>query len=270
MTPDQLYAYLEAIGSRPEIPLTVQPPSENVRTHRHLSWEIRTYHHFRRDRLPERIDLIAPGTFHHQIPSGEHAGMILHVDRRHFLCVMQGKPIYHRQRTRSPKEADLLLQALNLILRYGKEGLSAAFSNELKRLLTAALVRYIAAAVTPEEPSLEFSSYEKAVNYINDNLDDPDLCVAGVAEHVGCSTQYLAALFRRKGGTTPRGHIIRRRMTVACGFLKTNRYTLDDIARATGFRNRHYFANSFRRCFDMTPGRYAERYGSRHIAVGED
>lgn len=81
---------------------------------------------------------------------------------------------------------------------------------------------------------------------IADRLASP-LRVADLVRESGLGRRAFLEAFRTTHGTTPSRHITSLRIREAAALLSGTSRSIDDIAAATGFPNRHYFSRIFRR-----------------------
>jgi AraC-like DNA-binding protein len=99
--------------------------------------------------------------------------------------------------------------------------------------------------------------------YIAQNLHDPGLGVARIAQALGLSTSYLHKLFRGEAHTLERSIWLQR--LDACeralaGAGSAGR-TITEIAYAAGFSDAAHFSRAFQQRFGMTPRAYRRRHG---------
>jgi AraC-like DNA-binding protein len=88
---------------------------------------------------------------------------------------------------------------------------------------------------------------------IRNHLNDPDLSVAGLAEQLQCSPNYLSKLFHDEMGEKITAYINRIRLKNANLILKETTLSVKEIAYACGFRNPNYFSRIFKQVYGNTP-----------------
>ena len=96
-----------------------------------------------------------------------------------------------------------------------------------------------------------------AMEIIDRRLAKP-LGAAQIADEMGIPRIRLDRLFARELGTSVGQEILHQRMVAAKALLRETELTLSEIASRTGFCNAGYLANTFRREFNVTPGRYRQ------------
>ena len=98
-----------------------------------------------------------------------------------------------------------------------------------------------------------------AVRYIRENAC-AGIGVAEVVARLPLSRRVLEARFQKVLGRTPHAEILRVRLESAKALLARSGWTLDAIARQTGFRHGEYLSAAFKRELGQTPGAYRRRH----------
>ena len=75
-----------------------------------------------------------------------------------------------------------------------------------------------------------------------------------LAAAMDCSRSTLERRFRERFGRSPNQELVRTRLAAAESLLRSTSRTLDQIARATGFRTAAYLHHRFREAYGRTPG----------------
>jgi len=83
-----------------------------------------------------------------------------------------------------------------------------------------------------------------------------DLSNAALARRAGLSEGAFIRWFHAVVGVTPAVHVQRTRMKTAAHALLTTARSIEDIAAATGFKNRHHFTRVFQQHFQTGPAAY--------------
>ena len=103
-----------------------------------------------------------------------------------------------------------------------------------------------------EETAAYFSSI---LSYIESNYAQ-HLTLQELARQFGINYSYLSQLFKRAINATFAEHLTSVRLTHACHLLSESYMPISDIAEAVGFQDYHYFCNTFKRFYLMTPSQY--------------
>ncbi len=92
--------------------------------------------------------------------------------------------------------------------------------------------------------------------YIQENIADPNLSLAVVAEKSYYTPSYLSRMFKRYEGVNLLHHIARIRIETACGLLAQGGKNVKEVCKAVGFESPSYFSAFFRRKMGVTPVEY--------------
>lgn len=128
---------------------------------------------------------------------------------------------------------------------------------------TAWLRDQFAQAMQQEKPnsSLVIWEMQKA---IQQHFSSPDLDINMLAREFSMSPVYLGRLFLEQTGMKVTDYIQEKRLRFACEQLQNSVSPVKEIARISGYRDAGYFNKVFRRCMNMTPGEYREKYWHRN------
>jgi transcriptional regulator GlxA family with amidase domain len=95
--------------------------------------------------------------------------------------------------------------------------------------------------------------------WVLENLSE-DLSVNALAEHVRMSPRSFARVIRKQMNTTPGKFVEALRLDVARRRLQESSATLEEVARACGFRNCDAMRTTFQRVLRVAPGEYRRRF----------
>lgn len=102
-------------------------------------------------------------------------------------------------------------------------------------------------------------SLESLIEWIMNNLAK-DLSVGSLAERMNMSSRNFTRLFKRELAETPAKFIEKLRLNHARILLEGNSYTLNEIARKSGFRSEEQMRRTFQRILGITPQDYKLRF----------
>lgn len=122
----------------------------------------------------------------------------------------------------------------------------AGFTDQLLAFLPAIDNR---AARPPTHPLVKRAIAEIEQNYAS-------LTVNSLANLLYVDSCYLATLFKRQTGTTPKQYITHTRLTYAEHYLTTTDYTIQKIAELIGYTNYTNFYIAFRQRCGLSPDQY--------------
>lgn len=98
---------------------------------------------------------------------------------------------------------------------------------------------------------------ESVVQYIEENLTDPELSNDALAQKMGISEVYLRKLFVSHYTVTPRQYVLDVRIRHAKQLLCDTSYTVSTIAEKSGFSSVYHFCRTFKQRTGQTPTQYA-------------
>jgi len=139
-------------------------------------------------------------------------------------------------------------------------GLEAGCEDRVARyLLEMISMSYTMGAVRAEEASaIAWQRRKDVIQYIEDNLRDPELSPAGISAGLRVSPRYLRTVFA-PGGEKMSAYILRRRLE-ECARQMANpawhAHTLTEIAFSWGFNSAAHFTRTFHEKFGMAPREY--------------
>ena len=157
-----------------------------------------------------------------------------------------------------PAEVDMEVFAEKLHRVWQKEGGAYGVLSQLYSFLD----KCMSAARTKEY----FSSSERqfllpVVEYLTQNLTDPDLQIGELAKKAGVSEVYLRRIFKKKYGLSPAGYVTRERMRRAKALLESGKeMSIQEVAVQVGYRDALYFSRTFRKHFGLSPTEYYRQY----------
>lgn len=92
--------------------------------------------------------------------------------------------------------------------------------------------------------------------YIEDNIYNPNLSVAMIAEKVDLSVNYLRNIYKENTGESLTTYITQRKLTLICEMLADKEIPIQDISDKLGFTTKNYFFTFFKKHMNMTPNQY--------------
>ena len=96
---------------------------------------------------------------------------------------------------------------------------------------------------------------EKVVSYIYSNLEK-DLSLPRLSQVAGISQRRLRTIFQEYYQMSPQQYVMRRRLQTACKYIKTDLYTLQEVAELVGFADSYYFNRCFKKEIGVSPRQY--------------
>ena len=96
----------------------------------------------------------------------------------------------------------------------------------------------------------------QASQFISENYSDNSLSLSDIARHVGISSAYLSALYKKVYGKNIFDTITSLRLEKACQLLQQSTLPLKEISIRCGYSNQYYFSNSFKKKYGQSPSLY--------------
>lgn len=97
----------------------------------------------------------------------------------------------------------------------------------------------------------------RSVKYIEKNYAHQDLYTPALAAMSDIGETYYRNIFHEVFGTSPNRYIQEFRVSKAKELLTTGKYSVEEIAAATGFANASYFCKVFKSVTSLTPSEFA-------------
>ncbi len=111
-------------------------------------------------------------------------------------------------------------------------------------------------------PKVKFKILEPAINYINENFLKDKISVEHLARISRVSQSYLKKLFVKSLGVTPVKYIIQLKTSYAADLLKTEMYTVSQVAKICGYSNVYFFSRQFKEYVGISPSDYRKNEGN--------
>ena len=136
-------------------------------------------------------------------------------------------------------------------------------SLRIDKLLPARTEQTAARKIVPEIHEMEITSVDEkliknATQYIEDNLDNSDLSVETMSEHLGMSRVHLYKKMLSITGSTPSEFIRQIRLRHAEVLLRKSQLTVSEVAYKVGFNNPRYFSKYFKEMYGVMPSQYKQ------------
>ncbi|MBR2376425.1 MAG: helix-turn-helix domain-containing protein [Clostridia bacterium] len=106
-----------------------------------------------------------------------------------------------------------------------------------------------------EDHSTLFTNTEilEVINYIKSNLTTPQLTVEEICNRAHISRSTLQRHFNKYFNMGVKEYIIKQRLNVALNLLSNGKYTIKEIAFASGFNDEKYFSRAFKKVYGFSP-----------------
>lgn len=112
---------------------------------------------------------------------------------------------------------------------------------------------------SPQKTASKLSTYA-IIRYVDDNFYDfPD--IEDIARVMGYSQSYISHIFKEKMGMTLQNYICKKKIEASIDFLKSQKYTITQIAMMLNYASVQSFGKAFRKVMGCSPTEYQRLYG---------
>ncbi|GEM_PF-4026295 len=130
----------------------------------------------------------------------------------------------------------------------------AKFDLDLKRFF----LEILSCATQAEENNKQNYYLRRILSLLDDNFDR-NLSMEEVSRSVGISSSYMRALFAKELKTTPKKKQNEIRIKKSCAYLEETSMSIQEIAKAVGYRSVQVFNTNFKEQMGIAPGEYREK-----------
>lgn len=107
--------------------------------------------------------------------------------------------------------------------------------------------------------SLDEELVRKALNFVEENIDNPEYSIEDLSKDLGLSKTHLNRKLQSIVDLTPLQFIRSIRLKRAAQLLTNSQYNINEISYMVGFNTLKYFNSHFKEEFQMTPSQYREK-----------
>lgn len=111
-------------------------------------------------------------------------------------------------------------------------------------------------------PQSQYDAIKPALQYIHEHFLATGISVPHLAVLCGISESYLKKLFIKKFGLPPVKYIIQLKIHYACDLLRSELYTVTQVAEICGYANAHFFSRQFKEYVGIAPSTFVNKYKS--------
>ena len=111
-------------------------------------------------------------------------------------------------------------------------------------------------------PESQFDSIKPAIDYIERHFLDKKITTEGLASCCAISYPYIKKLFVKKFGVPPIKYSIQLKINYACDLLKSELYTISQIAEICGYNDIYFFSRQFKEYMGLSPTDFINKYKS--------
>ena len=120
----------------------------------------------------------------------------------------------------------------------------------------------ICKVIEKEKDKQKLKLREEVLDYLSANFNQPDLCLAMIAEKFHISESYASQFIKEQTGKNYTQHVEELRMKEAQRLLKETDLPISRIAEMVGYCNKNTFYKSFKKVCEISPKTYRESFQS--------
>jgi AraC-like DNA-binding protein len=117
--------------------------------------------------------------------------------------------------------------------------------------------------------SKDYVTCHRMIEYMKQHLGEP-IGIPEISESVGISSSLASQVFKQETGETIYNYLTNLRMERAAELLARTDDRLSDIAQMVGYQHENSFIRTFRKCKEITPGKYRDMMRTRMDATSKE
>ncbi len=111
-------------------------------------------------------------------------------------------------------------------------------------------------------PEKQYKLIKPAIDFISENFLNEKITIDKLTGLCGISESYFKKLFIKKFGIPPMKYIIQLKINYACDLLKSELYTVSQVANICNYSNMYFFSRQFKEYIGISPSDFFKKYKS--------
>lgn len=111
-------------------------------------------------------------------------------------------------------------------------------------------------------PDNQFLAIKPAIDYVENHFLDKKITAEELTSCCTISYPYIKKLFVKKFGMPPIKYSIQLKINYACDLLKSDLYTISQIAEMCGYKDIYFFSRQFKEYMGISPTDFMNKYKS--------
>lgn len=103
----------------------------------------------------------------------------------------------------------------------------------------------------------------RIIEIIDKNYSDPTLCLAGIAEEIGLSSNYTGHVFKQHTQKSVAQYLLDVRMEKVAYYIQNTALPVSKILEKVGLEKNNYFYTRFKNYFGMSLGEYRQQFRAK-------
>nr|WP_243865390.1 AraC family transcriptional regulator [Paenibacillus lupini] len=150
-------------------------------------------------------------------------------------------------------ESELQLTLKNQIVSVQASNPAAVIQEEI-----IAIVDALCGVISSKKSHAHIQIVEEIKQFIAVSYGDPELTLYRISENSERPEKYISQLFKEVTDTNISDYLEMVRIEHASELLRTNAYTVDEIAERVGYNSAHSFRRAFKRVMGIAPSSYRQ------------
>ncbi|MGO4349992.1 AraC family transcriptional regulator [Paenibacillus sp. MCAF9] len=150
-------------------------------------------------------------------------------------------------------ESDLLHALKNQIIGIQASNPMAAIQEEI-----IGIVEALCSVINSKKNHVHIQTVEEIKQFIAEAYGDSEMTLYRIAERVERPEKYISQLFKEVTDINVSDYLEMIRIEQASSLLRTNAYTVDEIAARVGYNSSHSFRRAFKRVMGVAPSSYRQ------------
>lgn len=123
-------------------------------------------------------------------------------------------------------------------------------------------VRSLCMQINDNEQIIANKLRKSMINYVDENFNDRNICLAVVADYLETSIYVVSRLFKEVTGRGFKEYITDKRLEYAKDLMQTTDHSMTEVAAMAGFIDAAYFSGLFKSKYGLSPVQYRKKYRS--------
>ncbi|MGO4698757.1 AraC family transcriptional regulator [Paenibacillus sp. 2TAB26] len=150
-------------------------------------------------------------------------------------------------------ESELLHALKNQIIGIQASNPMAAIQEEIIEIVEA-----LCSIINSKKNHVHIQTVEEIKQFIAEAYGDSEMTLYRIAERVERPEKYISQLFKEVTDINVSDYLEMIRIEQASSLLRTNAYTVDEIAARVGYNSSHSFRRAFKRVMGVAPSSYRQ------------
>ena len=168
--------------------------------------------------------------------------------------------IYERLSEKYPMLQESLMEGMKLVLSQLETAETGEDVQNLLRNFFQSVCREIQQLKANPAQQKTPLLIARIIELIDENYSDPTLCLAGIAEEIGLSSNYTGHIFKQYTQKSVAQYLLDVRMEKVAYYIQSTTLPITKILEKVGLEKNNYFYTRFKNYFGMSLGEYRQQF----------